>query len=208
MEKRMNFRTLLAIAALCATSTLSAETLTQGERDFAMSNMQATRKLFLDAVVGLSPEQWNFKPAPDRWSIAECAEHIALSEDLISGMGKNALKTPADPEKASRGDQARQGDQALLDAVVDRSHKAQAPEPLQPKRTFATPQEAVEHFRKSRDANIDYIEKTSDDLRAHFAQAPTGNPIDGYRWFLLMSAHTERHTKQINEVKADPKFPK
>jgi hypothetical protein len=204
----MNSRILLAMAALSACSTLSAETLTQGERDFAMSSMHATRKIFLDAVAGLSPEQWNFKPAPDRWSIAECAEHIALSEDLISGAGRNTLKTPADLEKAQRGDAARPGDQMLLDAVVDRSHKAQAPEPLQPKRTFATPQEAVEHFRNSRDANIDYIEKTSDDLRAHFAQGPTGQPIDGYRWFLLMSAHTERHTKQINEVKADPKFPK
>jgi DinB superfamily len=206
----MRFRTglgLICFAALCI-SLQAADTLTQGERDFAMSNMQATRKLFLDSVVGLTPEQWNFKAAPERWSIAECAEHIALSEDLISGMAKSTLAKPAETEKVVRGDEAREGDQKLLDAVVDRSHKAQAPEPLKPNHKFATLQEAVEHFKKSRDANIDYIEKTNDDLRAHSAQGPTGSPIDGYRWILLMSAHTERHTNQIKEVKADPNFPK
>jgi hypothetical protein len=198
---------VLVFAALCGISAQAADTLTQGERDFAMSNMQATRKLFLDSVAGLTPEQWSFKAAPERWSIAECAEHIALSEDLISGMGKSTLTKP-ESEKVVRGDEARAGDQKLLDAVVDRSHKAQAPEPLKPNHKFATPQEAVDHFRKSRDANIDYIEKTKDDLRAHAAQGPTGEPIDGYRWILLMSAHTERHTNQIKEVKADPNFPK
>ncbi len=197
-----------ALSALfAATSLLHAETLTQGERDFAMSSMQSTRKLFLDSVAGLTPEQWNYKPSPERWSIAECAEHIALSEDLIGGMAKGTLKTPAEPDKAVRGDQARAADEKLLAAVVDRSHKAQAPEPLKPGKKFATPEEAVEHFRQSRDANIDYIEKTDDDLRAHFASGPAGL-IDGYKWMLLMSAHTERHTNQIKEVKADPNYPK
>lgn len=195
-----------AVAAL-ATVVLQAEPLTQGDRDFAMSSMQATRKLFLDSVAGLTQAQWNFKSAPERWSIAECAEHIALSEDLISGMGKGTLKKPAEPEKATRGDAARPKDEKLLAGVVDRSHKAQAPEPLQPKQKFATPKEAVEHFRKSRDANIDYIEKTQDDLRAHFAQGPAGE-MDGFQVFLLMSAHTERHTNQIKEVKSDANFPK
>lgn len=200
---------LPALAVLCVTGAWAADTpLTQGERDFAMSNLQSTRKLFLDSVAGLTAEQWNFKAAPERWSIAECAEHIALSEDGIAAAAKGTLKTPAEPEKASRGDAAREGDQKLLDAVLDRSHKIQAPEPLKPNHKFATPQEAVEHFQKSRDANIDYVEKTQDDLRSHFAPGPTGAPMDGYRWILLLSAHTERHTNQIKEVKADAGFPK
>ena len=197
----------LALSSVCVLSLYGADTLTQGDRDFAMSNLHATRKLFLDSVAGLTPAQWNFKSAPDRWSIAECAEHIALAEDGISASAKATLKSPAEPDKALRGNEARARDQKIIDAVVDRSHKAQAPEPLRPKHKFATPQEAVEHFRQARDANIDYIEKTSDDLRSHFAPSPLG-PIDGYDWFLFMSAHTERHTNQIKEVKADPNFPK
>jgi hypothetical protein len=35
-----------------------------------------------------------------------------------------------------------------------------------------------------------------------------GKKLDGYEWVLFISAHSERHTKQIDEVKADPTFPK
>ena len=31
--------------------------------------------------------------------------------------------------------------------------------------------------------------------------------MDGYQWLLLLSAHSGRHTEQIEEVKADPNFP-
>ena len=33
------------------------------------------------------------------------------------------------------------------------------------------------------------------------------NSMDGYQWLLAAAAHTERHTKQILEVKANPNFP-
>ena len=35
-----------------------------------------------------------------------------------------------------------------------------------------------------------------------------GKKLDGYEWLLYIAAHSERHTKQIDEVKADPHFPK
>ncbi len=37
---------------------------------------------------------------------------------------------------------------------------------------------------------------------------PLGRKLDAYQWVLLISAHCERHMKQIEEVKADPNFPK
>ena len=44
-------------------------------------------------------------------------------------------------------------------------------------------------------------------MRDHVADSPLGK-LDGYEFVLLIAAHSERHTKQINEVKADPNFPK
>jgi len=32
--------------------------------------------------------------------------------------------------------------------------------------------------------------------------------MDGYQWILLLSAHSRRHTAQLNEVKANANFPK
>jgi hypothetical protein len=39
-------------------------------------------------------------------------------------------------------------------------------------------------------------------------QGPSGAQWDAYEWILLAAAHSERHEKQIMEVKADPKFAK
>ena len=37
---------------------------------------------------------------------------------------------------------------------------------------------------------------------------PALGSIDAYDWILMLAAHTERHTAQIKEIKADPNFPK
>jgi uncharacterized damage-inducible protein DinB len=191
---------------LAAASQLPAETLTQHDRDFAMSHLHATRKLFLDSIAGLTPEQWNFKAAPDRWSIAECAEHIAVSEDFIFGLIQNQiLKTPATPEKRA---EVKGKDEAVVEQIADRSKKFTAPEAITPKKRWTEPDLLIAHFKESRDNHIHYVDTTQDDLRDHFFQHPAMGMLDAYQWILLMSAHTERHTAQINEVKADPKYPK
>jgi hypothetical protein len=40
------------------------------------------------------------------------------------------------------------------------------------------------------------------------ANQSMGKDLDAYEWVLLIAAHSERHTKQINEVKTDPNFPR
>ena len=59
------------------------QTLSPAERDHAVAELESSRKAFLEATSGLSEAQWNFKLAPDRWSIAECAEHIGVTEAYI-----------------------------------------------------------------------------------------------------------------------------
>lgn len=196
---------ILTTALLSSVAVLqAADGLTQGERDRAMSELHATRKLFLDSIADLSDAQWNFKPSPERWSIAQCAEHIAISEEFIFGIVPNLLKSPAVDKKP---DQAAK-DEFLLKGVVDRTNKFQAPEPIQPKSRWASKDELIAAFKKSRDEHIAYVRDTTDDLRAHIAPHPAAGPLDAYQWILLMSAHSERHTMQINEVKADPNYPK
>jgi hypothetical protein len=38
-----------------------------------------------------APAQWNFEPAPGRWSIAECAGQIAVTEDFYFDLVANQL---------------------------------------------------------------------------------------------------------------------
>jgi uncharacterized damage-inducible protein DinB len=190
---------------LALAAAAMAATLTQGDRDFAMSHLHASRKLFLDAVADLSEAQWRFKPAPDRWSIAECAEHIVLTEDAIFQLvTEKILKSPPATglPRATRAD-----DEELILMLKDRSRKAPAPEFLRPSGRWPTKESLIEYFKQSRDRTIAFVESTQEDLRAHVAPHPVREHMDAYQWLLLLAAHTERHTAQIEEIKADPKFP-
>ncbi len=92
--------------------------------------------------------------------------------------------------------------------VEDRSMKQKAPEEILPgKSPYHTLAETLDAFKADRNKLIDYIQKTNDDMRSHVAKMPFG-ALDSYQLVLLISAHTNRHTQQINEVKADPEFPK
>ena len=195
---------VIATLAVAGTAAISAQELTQAEKDHALQYLESTRQEVLDATKGLSEAQWNFKPGPDRWSCAQVMEHIAAAEDLIrDGLVKQKIMlSPAgDP-----GRDAKQADAALEARVPDRSHKLQAPEPLVPTNRYGSPDAALKHFLESRKATEDYLTSTPG-LRDHVADGPTGK-MDGYEGILMIAAHTDRHVKQILEVKADPNFPK
>jgi hypothetical protein len=197
----------LALASIAQTAAVQAPTtLSAQERDAALSSLESTHDAFLKSIAGLSEKQWRFKPAPDRWSVAEVSEHIAVSESTIFGLvQKQIMMSPATPDKRS---EVAGKDEVVLKMVPDRSHKAQAPEFLKPTDRWATREELTKAFEDSRKATMDYVRTTNDDLRDHFGPHPLLGPLDAYQWILLISAHSERHTKQIEEVKADPNFPK
>jgi hypothetical protein len=183
----------------------ASTTLTAQEREAAIEQFETTRDNFLKSIAGLSEKQWTFKPAPDRWSVAEVAEHITVSETGIFGAVQQAMQSPADPQKR---EQVKGKDEMILQRMPDRSHKAQAPDFLKPTGRWPTEAALIKEFEQARAANITYIRTTNDDLRDHFYDHPAFGTLDGYQWLLLISAHSARHTKQIEEVKADPNFPK
>lgn len=195
----------VALSVFLALTAFAGQPLTQGERDRAMSHMHATRKLFLDATANLTPEQWNFKAAPEKWSIAECAEHIAASETFLWGLVEKLAAGPAaKPEDIAK---TKGKDDAVVKMVPDRSSKFQAPEPIKPRKLAADPMEYLAKFKTARDQHIAYMEKTDASLRDKVMPHPAMGPLDAYQWVLLLSAHAERHVLQIQEVKAAAGFP-
>src|ERR1017187_1905979 len=95
----------LALASIAQTTAASAPTtLSAAGRESALNSLQATHDAFLKSIAVLSDAQWRFKPAPDRWSVAEVAEHIAVSESMIFGMvQKQIMAGPANPHQRPGG---------------------------------------------------------------------------------------------------------
>jgi hypothetical protein len=195
------------LAGLClaffAASTLLAQNATPEELAKAEAYLKQTRDALKAATSGLSEAQWTFKPEPHRWSVAEVVEHLAASEDFLRNLVvEQVMKAPGRAEAAD----VAEIDAFVLQAIPDRSQRVQAPEPLTPANRFASPAEALRHFENSRAATIQAL-KSTPNLRGHAVDSPLGKQLDAYQWLLFIGAHSERHTKQIDEVKQAAGFP-
>jgi hypothetical protein len=203
MFKKLMAGAAIAVLACSAATSLRGQEVTQADKDRAIQYLEKTKQGVIEATRGLSDAQWNFKAGPDRWSIAQCMEHIAAAEDFIRGIVvEKVMVAPAVP-----GRDLKKTDDAVVAMVPDRSQKAQAPEPLVPTNRFGSPDGSLKHFLESREKTEDFL-KTTPGLRDHAVDSPMGTKLDGYQFILLIAAHSERHTKQILEVKADPNYPK
>ena len=179
--------------------------LTDKERKDAIELLSNTEQDVFNSLVGLSEAQLNFKPAPDRWSITECVKHIAASEKGLWQTTNGALKQAANPEK--RADIKATDDQ-VVHMVESRAQKVKTIAPLEPQNTpFRSLADALSSFYIDRGKLIAFVTSTNDDLRDHVVTLPPGS-FDSYQMVLFIAAHSYRHTQQIEEVKADPNFPK
>jgi hypothetical protein len=180
-------------------------TISKQERTEAISYLKSTKNDLLKSIKGLSEAQLNFKPDSSTWSVAECVEHIALSEKSIFAWGQSSLKNPAEPAKRA---EIKLDEKTMISRITDRSGKVKAPEFLQPKRNFATVAAAVKAFTEQRTKTMAYVKITQDDLRNHFVVHPLLGTLDAYQVIVMTAAHGKRHTLQIEELKKHPNFPK
>jgi hypothetical protein len=196
--------TLLSLVFLSLSTSLETTTITESERKYLVDFMIRTKERLLKDVKGLTQAQLNFKPDSTRWSVAECVEHITLTENSNFNRVTEGLKTEADPSKRS---QITLTDEGILKRYTDRSNKRKTSETLEPKSRFGSHEAALKDFLTKRNANIEFVKTTKDDLRNRTTTYSFGT-IDLYQCLLALTAHSERHTLQLEEVMADPKFPK
>ena len=200
----MRLLTLTAFACSLSLAPAYAQPLTQQERESLLTHLQQTRQAFLESIANVSDAQWTFRAGPDRWSIAEVAEHIAISESTILSIATDQLpKSPAIPRNPNAIP-----DEKLLAGLLDRTNKFQAPEMLKPTNRWATRDALIKDFVAAREKTATFVKTTTDDLHGHGAPHPVLKMLDGYQWVLLLSGHAARHTAQILEVKESPAYPK
>lgn len=191
---------LLAIVGFGMIST----GLTDAERETTLKELSKTQERLTNTVEGLSEAQLNFKATAASWSVAECIEHLAISESMLGGMLQGALKTPAN---SALRDSVQLSDKKLMGMITSRDNKVKTGEAFEPSGKFGSHKETVKEFVTKREAHIEYLKTTKDDLRNHYGKLPFGT-IDGVQIILFMSGHTERHVAQMEEVMAHADFPK
>ena len=191
-------------------ATGSEQKLTVQELDQARKFLEQTQSAVTGATRGLSEAQWRFKPSPDLWSIAENLDHIVIVVERVLGPILDQL-ADAPPPAPDRDWQ--QIDKIVINQFPNRLQKFQAPEFVRPA-DHIDPRELLDRLATDYARLAECLESRPG-LRQHVAPAAPLKAVsqgafelmDGYQWILAAAAHTERHTKQMLEVMADPGYP-
>jgi DinB superfamily len=212
-KRQKNFGAVLSISSGSSVVPVKEiKVTTTGSTDLMQARQcfDQSRARVVEAAGSLSKAQWQFKPAPDRWSIAENLEHmVAVQERILGPIMEQLMQAPAPPPEYDRA----LLDGIVLDKIPDRSIKAQAPDHIKPTGEWA-PEAALDRLSRNYERLLDLVESRPD-LRDHIVDSPPLRLVtngrftmmDGYQWVLAVAAHDERHVRQILEVKADPNYP-
>ncbi len=170
------------------------------ERTEIVQNLERSRQEFLTAVAGLSEAQSKVRPGPERWSVLDCVEHVAIVEERFLGWLQKAekLDTPRIDKEKEAGLSAR---------IPDRSARAQAPEAVVPTGRFTTLAQALEQFNAGRANSIQFAQDHCDDLYCLASAHPRFGPMNGVEFLIVIAGHSRRHAAQIREVRAEIETP-
>jgi hypothetical protein len=176
-----------------------ARPITQQEREHVVAHLQMTQAWLTDEVSPLSAAQLNFRPAPDRWTVAEVIQHLVIAEPNYWKLFQDSLKQP--PKKLDK----QPTDADVLWYGIDRTQHDKTSPDQNPKDQHIDTTEALKTFLVMHAQLLAMARSTNEDLRAH-AVPEWG--VDTYQCLLEISAHEQRHILQIREIKASAGFPK
>ena len=152
------------------------------------------------AVEAIAPVDRERRPTPDRWSVAEVIEHLAIVETRVTtrlGEAFDAARADGmtrDPETGSVVDSS------FLARAHDRSRRFKTGEHAEPRGGLST-MEAWEQLEASRQAFLNLLER-ADGLTVSGITAP--HPAFGtlsfHQWAVFLGAHDARHALQIREM--------
>ncbi len=174
--------------------------MTQPEREHLVAHLQMTQSWLTDEVSSLSAAQLNFRPAPEKWTVAEVVQHLVISEPNYWNLLQKSLKEP--PKKLEN----RHADDAdVLWYGIDRTRHDKTSPDENPKDQKIDVAQAMKTFLAMHARLLEIAQTSNEDLRGH-AVPEWG--VDAYQCLLEISTHEQRHILQVREIKASPGFPK
>lgn len=173
-----------------------AHGMEESERQEILQELKTGRDALREALAGVGEHLAIRRPSPGRWSILECVEHVAVSEQFLL-----SRLTKASRSDSSHGSRIRE--KAIKDRGLDRTRPGESPEVARPNGRFRSLNEALSSFDSARTETTHFVEAFGDDLRSWLTDHPLiPGPVNCYEILLLMSIHPVRHAKQIAEIRA------
>lgn len=196
-----------SIALGVSSKQVSDPKMTKEERDKVIKAMVDSQKELMDMIGNLTDEQWNFRPAPFKWTVGQTAEHIALGEGLLFQQVERALAAPVNPDWETKTAKKLQ---IIEGPMAGRQGKAKAPDPIQPIGKNMSRADIMKLLKEGRAKTMKFAQETNADMKSHTSEHPFPifGTLNAYQWLMYVPGHNFRHNKQIAEIKAHPNFPK
>ncbi len=196
---------LLINVIVVSVSAQETQMWTENDRKYLLDNLTRSRDNILKETENLTEEQWNFKESPERWSIKQVVEHIAIWELLLQREVSMDLYAGPQPEL----NKTAKSDSVVLGFITEeKSHiSAEYTKPF----TFTLPmglndgKNNVAWFVKMRNESIEYLKASTEDLRSYYLKPGRGNI---HQVYITTFGHTDRHLRQIRKIKQHPDYPK
>ncbi len=215
----IKYLTIYSLATLvllsCQTSVENTERWwTEEERQFILSELDRTTSELKTEIEELSDDQWNFREQSDRWNIGEIVEHLEMQNQLHFREISVIANSPQHLEYR----RITLGNDGYFTKYATDTIKGQANWFLQPKSKFSSKEAAESAFYLVRGELRKYVETTQADLRKQFtfrspmyekslSELTIRDVRDLHQLLLTGIAHTDRHLKQIRNIKAHERFP-
>ena len=188
----------------------SAKEIAQ-EIDSLVSQADAIAVDARSAFGGLTKDQLNWKPSAERWSVAQCFDHLLTTnsgylpivDDVLSGQKKSSVwqKLPFFP--------SLWGKMLIKSLDPAQTRKMKAPKKFEPAQSdvsgsiindFAAQQEKIiEKIKATANLDLEHIVITSP-----AASFVTYSLMDAYR---IIVVHERRHFQQAQRVTEESEFP-
>ena len=197
------------------TETSSSEPWwTDEDRAFILSELDRTTDELRSELASLTAEQWLFKEDSTRWSILEIVEHLEMQNQLHY---REITVTSKAPEQSQYRSITEGQDERFTNYATDTT-SGKASWFLEPRGKYASPEACENAFYKAREELSKFVEETKADLRKHvtYRNSVVGRDLnqltiadvrDLHQLLLIGIAHTDRHLRQIRQIKTHENYP-
>ena len=142
------------------------------------------------------------RPGPDRWSVAEIVEHLALVETQYTSIVREALDKVRTLGLPANGSARQPLPDTLESLMANRAARRPAPEPFKP---TGLPFESAWAKASEVRGSLLGLLASADDVAFHEAlyDHPRFGVLNAYQWVEFVAAHERRHIDQLRENAAD-----
>ena len=174
----------------------------------AEKNNDAARQL----VSGLNEDQLNWKPSPEKWSIAQCLEHLALASSEFDPYFAAVIASARKKWPVTGAPQYRPslvGGWLIKQVVPETVRRLPAPKIFRPSESSAI-HNALESFLKQQERFLAFVRESEGiDYNRTRLRSPV-TPLMRYSLadaFVVTVVHGQRHLAQARRVRESTSFP-